>query len=338
MRGHSKKRAELAWTVTGFVIAQIALGICVDQFWRPIRDPEFAYLLRQVTARLAESPGRPLVLALGSSRTRMGLQAARLSQSSGDLVFNFGLPGSGPMMQQLALRRLLDAGVRPNFLFLETIPVSLSRREGAPMEERQLDPARLNRDEATRIQGYYGQPYKLWGRWLVARLLPTLRHQTELRQVLALDVEAAGPTGNGGPVDNYGWQAWEPVPPNLVERKTHATFNQYGKALRDGNLGKGPADALRDLLEMCRREGIPAAVIVPPESSVFRAAYVVPDSPLDTCVRQLTDQRGVRLFDARWWVEDPGFLDGHHLSRIGADQYTRRFRREALAPFLGTAR
>ena len=127
------------------------------------------------------STDRPLVIALGSSRTEMGLRSGRLSQSAekgGPLVFNFAIPGSGPMMQQVALHRLLAGGVRPDLVLLEATPLSLSRRGGAPLEERLLDPARLDSGEAIQLHRYYHQPYKLWTRWLAARILPSYRHQS----------------------------------------------------------------------------------------------------------------------------------------------------------------
>src|SRR5262245_42128245 len=100
-----RRRAELAWCLAGFVAVQLALAAGVERLWPAVRDPEFGTRERLLRDRLAEAAGRPLVLALGSSRTLMGLDARRLSEAPADgggrapLVFTFGVGGSGPLMQ-----------------------------------------------------------------------------------------------------------------------------------------------------------------------------------------------------------------------------------------------
>ena len=125
------------------------------------------------------------------------------------------------------------------------------------------------------------------------------------------------------------------MPPQQAEEKTRYALDQYGKALCDRAVGEGPAAAFNDLLDLCRREGISSAIIVPPESSAFRCAY---RGSGDETIQRLAIQFGVQVFDARTWVKDDGFLDGHHLSRIGADQFTERFAREVLKPLLSLRR
>lgn len=322
----------MLWLLAGLMMVQFGIALAVDQWGQPIRDPEYDFLFRQLTARRAEAPGRPVVLALGSSRTQMGLRAGRLSETpEGPLVFNFAIPGSGPMMQQVVLRRLLDAGIRPDLLFVEAMPVALCRRGGAPLEERFLDPARLSLAEALRLHRYYHQPYKLWLRWLTARALPLYRHRAELCETLALNTPIASPHQTEQ-VDGHGWLAEAPLSPEQAARKTRYILGQYAKALGDFALGEGPAGAMGDLLEQCRRENLATVMVAPPESSAFRAAYRAGHTPVDAYLRRLSNRFDVPCFDARAWVGDAGFLDGHHLSTLGADQYTERFGREALAP------
>jgi hypothetical protein len=336
------QRAELAWLLVGLAGAQLLLGLGVDRFWVPVRDPEFAALHERLAERRAEAPGRPLVLALGSSRTEMGLRAGELSQSAdagAPLVFNFGVPAGGPMFQQVVLRRLLDEGVRPDFVFLEVMPMSMSRRGGAPQEENQLDAARLTAAEAARLLPYYHRPYRLLGRWASARLLPADRHQAELREALGLDGAAAergdDPCGDPTrPLDGYGWRRFPP-PRSREEFDANLQFslNQFGKALNDGTPAEGPLRALQALLALCRREGLPAALVIPPEGSVFRA-YDAHYAAIEEEVRRTAREWDTPLYDARDWIDDGGFYDGHHLSEEGAARYTERFRREVLGPEL----
>jgi hypothetical protein len=50
-------------------------------------------------------------------------------------------------------------------------------------------------------------------------------------------------------------------------------------------------------------------------------------------VRRLARELSVPLVDARTWIDDDGFSDGHHALPSGADQYTERFAREVLGRY-----
>src|SRR5438034_376226 len=80
-----------------------------------LRDPQYGNKLRTLRQRLRRERGRPLIVALGSSRVNMGFRPdviASHAPASGDspLLFNFGLNAAGPIMELLCLRRLLDEG------------------------------------------------------------------------------------------------------------------------------------------------------------------------------------------------------------------------------------
>ncbi len=47
------------------------------------------------------------------------------------LTYNFSQVGSGPLGELVCLRRLLDAGIRPNFLAIEVLPPLLGRKTDA---------------------------------------------------------------------------------------------------------------------------------------------------------------------------------------------------------------
>jgi hypothetical protein len=331
-------RADLAWLAAGLVVGQVLLALGVDRSWLAVRDPEFVALRQRLAARQAEAPSRPLVLALGSSRTEMGLRAERLGRGDvgAPLVFNFGVPSSGPMMQQVVLRRLLDDGVRPDLMFVEAIPSSMGRGDGAPWEEHVLDPARLNAAEAARLVRYYHQPHKLAERWALARALPSYRHHAELRDAVGLD-GAAREEGDGsaGRLDAYGWRGHiGPTSPDESAARLGAALVQYRDCLSDLEPADGPLAAFRDVLAACRREAIPTAVVIPPEGSAFRERYEAAHSRIDAELHRLAREFDMCLYDARAWVPDDGFWDGHHLAESGANTYTERFGREVLEPEL----
>ncbi len=245
------------------------------------------------------------------------------------------------MMEAVCLRRLLDAGLRPDLLLVEVVPMGLGRRGDRPEEERQLDPARLRADEAALLLGgYYDRPDLAWSRWLLARVLPCYRHQAELRAELGLDVyRGRDPNDKAGALDDHGWQPFgESLTPRQRQERTAFALGQYEGCVADFRLAAGPERALRDLLDLCRREGIRTALVLMPEGPAFRALYPAETkAAIDAFVRGLADKYGVPLVDARTWADELGeaaFWDSHHLHADGAAFFTERFGREVVRPLL----
>jgi hypothetical protein len=330
-----RPKAILAWPAGCLVALHLFLGLGVDQFWPEVRDPEYLLLRDRLAARRAEAPGRPLVLLMGSSRTQMGLRADRLCGSVGGnapLVFNFGVPGSGPMLQRVVLRRLLDDGLRPDLVFLEVMPMSLGLGGGVATEERFLDPARLDAAEATGLLPYYHQPHRLARQWVTARLVPTHRHQADLQAAIGLKAEAVtAREATARVINSHGWRPRPaPTSPDELESNLRFALDQYRETLGARQPASRSLRALRDLLALCRQEGIPAVIFFPPESSTFRNRSRAGRPAIESQLRRLAREFAVPIHDASSWVGDHGFWDGHHLSVIGAEQFTARFGREAL--------
>jgi hypothetical protein len=107
------------------------------------------------------------------------------------------------------------------------------------------------------------------------------------------------------------------------------TWYTFYPTLRRLSVGKGPSRALRDLLDLCRREEIPVVLVLMPESAVFRSWYA-PESlaPARGLLAQLRETYGVRVIDASDWLADKDFVDGHHAQGSGADVFTTRLREE----------
>jgi hypothetical protein len=331
-----RSRADLIWYLIGFVVVQAGLAVGLERYWPAVRDPDFDDLEHILQERRAEAPDRPLVLVLGSSRTKMALRAESLNHSSdpaAPLILNYAVAGSGPMMEQVVLRRVLASGVRPRFVFIEIIPMFLSARDGAPIEERNLLGGRLTAEELASLLPYYAEPYRVAYPWLLARVLPTQRHQAELRDALGIDLPAAGRPKYVSGRDGYGWL---PGPESAAGHDTAAlvrhAIDTYESALKQPALADGPEQALRDLVAGCREERIPVALLVPPEGSVFRRYAPAVAEAHRRGVRDLARAMGVPLIDTSTWADDDDFYDGHHLTQPGADRYTARFAREVLAP------
>jgi hypothetical protein len=73
---NNQRRARL--TLTCFLAAALAINagamVLLDDLRPGIRDPEYGRRVRQYQARVAENPGRPMALVVGSSRSAMGVR------------------------------------------------------------------------------------------------------------------------------------------------------------------------------------------------------------------------------------------------------------------------
>src|SRR5262249_30328490 len=106
---------------------------------------------------------------------------------------------------------------------------------------------------------------------------------------------------------------------------------EYGAILRTSRPGGPAVRALRELLAMTREEAIPTRLLLMPESAAFRGLYPRRYAArLDALLAELAAE--VPVDDARTWVPDDGFRDGHHLNRTGAATFTDRLLREVIGP------
>jgi hypothetical protein len=318
------------WAALFFACLQLGIGVSLDCWLADVRDPEYALKERQLRSRQAEAPDRPLVVMLGSSRTLLGLRAGRLEGGGGALVYNFGVIGCGPALECVYLRRLLAAGIRPDLLLVEVLPATLNREGDRSLEEDWLDAGRLSPAELALLHSYHSHPDRLLYPWWSAHCLPCLRHQAGLRHRLGLERPAAA-------WDAHGWLAvaFGRLKAAGRHRLTGTAHRQYEDAVRELHLARGPARALNDLLDRCRNEGIPVALVVMPEAAEFRGFYAPGvRAGLVDYLGNVSRERGVPLIDASTWVGDTGFWDGHHLLPGGAAAFTDRFGHEALGPLL----
>src|SRR3954454_9843704 len=119
-------RAAVGWGLLAFLVAAAAQAAAFDS--RPdLYDVEYGARLDLVRARLAEAPGRPLLVAVGSSRLVMAFAPEQLppvptADGPDALPFNFGHVGAGPIQNLMDVSRMLADGVRPRWLFLEMMP------------------------------------------------------------------------------------------------------------------------------------------------------------------------------------------------------------------------
>jgi hypothetical protein len=324
----ASRRAVLAF-VAAVVVLNVGFSVGMDRLFPTVRDPEYGRRLSRLQARQAENPGRPFVVALGSSRAAFALKPTAANAETGPLAYNFALLGSGPMMQLMALRRLLYDGVTPAAVVLEYWPPFL-REDGQFAEEARIDKHRLLTHDAAFVRDYFDLHEHTLATMRQVRQNPWFEHRLRvLSQTIpnwvTPDRRLDGPWQR---LDPWGWMNSFEAEPTAAERaERHRMAKQYFDQVFDGYaVHEKAARAVREVLALCRERGIPVALAWLPESSEFRAWYP-PDALAkgERFLKELRAEYGVPVIDARRWVDDPLVADGFHLTRAGADQFSRRF-------------
>src|SRR5438445_7118982 len=77
---HPNRRARrvLGWSLAFFMLGQMALCLTIQRSKPEWVDAEYGRRLQLLRKYLADKPGRPLLLVLGSSRTAMGFRPSAL--------------------------------------------------------------------------------------------------------------------------------------------------------------------------------------------------------------------------------------------------------------------
>jgi hypothetical protein len=329
-------RAAVGWAALTFLGLQLALSLGVER-WRPdVRDPEYGIKLAVLRRRLAERPGAPLVLALGSSRTLLGLRPELLGDE-GAVVFNFGRTRCGPVQELIDYRRLRAAGARPAAVLIEVTPALLSRWDLGPSGE--LD-RRMSWGDLAVLGRYHHRPAEMYWNWAQARLLPWFAYRfTLLAQYLPAVLPPEGRPGlTWGDVDGAGWLARPEggdISAEEYRRRVAGVREVFDPLVRDWRPAPEADRALRELLEGCRRDRVPAVLYLMAEGPQFRSWYsAAARARLAAYLEALGREYVVPVIDGRDWVAEEGFEDSHHLRPAGARAFTARFEREVIGPFL----
>jgi hypothetical protein len=335
--------------ILAFALPQLWLTLMVEARRAEWRDPEFFHRRKNLVALTkwsAESGRhRPLVVVLGTSRTAMGVSPKDLGLGDGPadpLACNCSQTGCMPVGQALNLGRLLDAGLKPEFVLIEVLPPVLA--DPRPVED-QLLPARLGTADLARLRPYAANPAALAARWTGSRLAAWYTYRFRL-----LEQAGFGDLVPPSVRDDFLWKdlpadGWGPFQPPVWSpadraRQVENARRQYAALLDNFRLNPGTARVHRDLLTDCRARGIRAALYLMPESPTFRGWY--PESARAASrdyLAGLSAEFGVPVFDATVWIDDEAaFMDGHHLFRTGAVEFSRRFGRECVGPWVRAGR
>src|SRR5262249_44530192 len=127
----------------------------------------------------------------------------------------------------------------------------------------------------------------------------------------------------------------KPLTPEAYQHGLEYAHREYAGGLLHFGISPRSDQALRELLALCRRQQIGVVLVLMPEGSEFQSWY--PSAALaeiDAYLVRLKREEQVPLVDARSWVPDNCFADGHHLMPRGANLYTDRLSREAIRPLI----
>src|SRR5262249_44749327 len=151
-------------------------------------------------------------------------------------------------------------------------PPALVQEGNFPFEGHWLRGERMQTGEIAWARSYTSQPGDLIRQWCTARACPCVASRRELRNLLRIDVPAqARLNGQVLPgVDGYGWEfEFKTITPEERTSFMQLTHGQYDGALSESHLARPATRAVTDLLDLCRAEGIPVALVLMPEGSEF---------------------------------------------------------------------
>jgi hypothetical protein len=316
------RRAVLAGGLAA-AAANLGLGQAAERSVR-LRDPLFGDKLAKLKPRL--TGGRPLTMMLGSSRTGLAFHGRRAEGGVGGVAFNFGVPATGPVTHLVYLQRLLAAGVRPARLFVEVLPAMLHHDGGPPRESLWLFADRLTGPECDTVVRFGFPPAATYRRWRESVLVPWYALRFQL-------LSRVSPSWLPWPMrfdwsrgaDAWGWGSLVNQNPTAAERDTafEQAAREYAGILAGYTPGGPAAAALQEVTRVCAREGVPVRLVLMPESPRFRAM----EGP------GFSDRLRAALpsgpIDARDWLPEAAFNDGHHTLVAGAEAFTDRLLREA---------
>lgn len=337
-------QASLAWALASYLALQLAMSAASDDLVPELRDPEYGCKLALLKTRLAESPRRPLMLILGSSRAGLGLLPGEFPRNSAQadrqpLVFNFALTGAGPVRELQTFKRLLAAGIRPRQLLVEIHPLLLHGGPGFG-ELASLDASRLDWPDIRLLARYIDRPQKLRLGWCRSRLAPCFFQRfCWLHYFAPRWLAPNDPLFIWNRLDRSGGLQLDlPVgSERQFDQRVADSIREYAVAFDRFHVTEAPDRALRELLSLCREERVATALFLMPEEDRFRAAYSSEARvEVKAYLSALRSEYGCAVLDSENCrpVADfaaSNFVDGHHLSASGARRFSEWFGAEVFA-------
>jgi hypothetical protein len=343
-----RARSALAWAAFFLIAGQAALAVFVHRVRPEARDPEYGTLLTALRLQLAQAPGRPLALVLGSSRAATSIRPSALPVGLGGsgpepLVFNMSLLAAGPVRELQTFRRLRAEGIRPDWLVVEVWPPYLLQ-EPRIAEEPYVRSHDVQWAEWPVLDLGPADRPALRRKLLEGLLVPVFAHRAGLLSWYAPSL-AETPSGVEQGWEDYGQRpaeaGWLPnpnrprTPQEMVVLRLWYQW-QVAPVLVDFHVSPVKDRSLRELLRECGEDGVRVALLLSPEHSGLRACYpAATQACINAYLGKLAAEYGAVVADTRAWMADEDFAEFTHLLPPAATPYTERLGREVLGPLLG---
>jgi hypothetical protein len=341
------KRA-VFWCLAFFLVSQLALGFYLHRRRPELRDPVYGDRIRLLKEKRAADPNSPLVLIVGSSRAMNGLSPAALPEWASrfgpkPMIYNFALSGSGSMRVLMMFRRIIAAGVRPDYLLIETWPPMWAEAGG--FDEKQIIAQDdLHWSDVPLLCRHLPNKADILARTLRGSMVPVVSYRGRLLYAAAQFLlpreqawQTANELSNWHSFDGTGWVPVLKEPATIEEWRAEVARGQFvvEPLLNPLHIHPSSDRALRDLLEECRILGIKTALLLMPEHSECRRWYSAQARSLvSRYLDGISREYQVPVIDTRDWLSDEQFSDCCHMAKRAAAPFSRRFGREALYPWL----
>lgn len=342
-------RAAVVWGAAAVLGIHVAASLTMAVFAPQVRDPEYGRRIIDLKARIAENPGRPVVVVIGSSRTSMGLCPAAWEEVRPNgprpdpLLFNLSLVGSGPVMELMALRRMFADGVRPDAVVFEYWPPFM-REDETYFEPDRIDASRLYTTDRPVVRGYFDDPDRTERQMVRNRLHPIYENRHRLLSQVAPSWLPWDRRINVGweNLDGWGWLPGldeHPPRPDRRELRLDHCRPIYQTMFFNYTIHPVADRAMREAVAVARTNGSRVGFAFLPEATEFRGWYTPEAERLARAhLAGLLSEFGTPLIDARLWATDPFLVDGFHLSRVAAAAFSRRFGPAVADAFPGLER
>jgi hypothetical protein len=335
-------------TIVSAIVTLFVLNAALAAFvhYKPgFRDPLFDAKVKALIARFTTQQEPTRIVVFGSSRTAAAVEPRVMEEVVAKqtgrrcVAFNMGVQGNGPVSQLVHYRRLRDAGVKADVVVLELLPSAFawyldpSRNEDRPYDATILRPDRLTGPEVDTVCRY-GFPDETRSEWREATFNPWYGFRFQLLARIEPKWLPPGIVQHRADIgETGGWGPWDPFAPSLYRQRVEEVKQAYGSQLHVMRFEGPHVLAFEELLGECRRDGVKAIVVAPPEGSEFRSWY--PQEMVEKLANfeeRLRSEFGVPVIDAREWLPDEAFADSHHVLRGWAGPYTRRLAVDGVVP------
>ncbi len=347
-RAVRRGRRALLWMLALFAAGQWGLGTWLHRRHPEMCEPTWEFRLGRLRDRLAEAPGRPLLITLGSSRAANGISPADFGDwaprnGPQPVAFNFATLGAGPIRELLTLRRLLAHRIRPDWLVVEVWP-AFWLDKGHYEEHMPILQTDSHLSDLPVLQRLYHYGWDALAKVVEANLVPIVHARTEVFYQYAPFLVGRGAEhdihwarGHWLTLDSRGWLPVGWPRPSAEEFRLHIqeAYNVTKPRLDELMVPANTDWAMRELLRECRARGIRVVYLYMPEHSVLRSWYPPEKLALvHNYLLGLKQEYGVETIDMRDWLSDDCFQDVLHLHAGGARTFSARFGPEVLRPLL----